>query len=498
MGERAGSGVVKRRGLLAGAAALAAAVAKLGTTERAEAAHGSGTDPDAIHRNVVNTATATTTLTNTNVSGGTALFVESTAGGGSGLHGANNTATGVGVHGSSSAGAGVFGLTLGAGKPGVSGVARGIGGIGVQAFASGGEASYAVQGIRESGGLGAAVRGDVNPGVAADAVQGAARSGIGVLGTSESGIGVRGEATTASGVHGVARGTATNSIGVLGEVTQAGGAIAVVGRNTDPANVNPAVAGTSPAGTGVRGNSTSGYGLFGVSQSGPGVFAGSISNAGVYADSGTSTGVFSTSTRTAVWGRSVAGTGVFGQATDRGVGVYGASAAPGWAGYFEGNVYVTGRVVQAGAAASTATTTDGSTRTVYSVDSAEPLVEDVGEGTLAKGRAAVALDAEFAAVADGGAYHVFLTPKGDCNGLYVASQTPAGFEVRELKGGAAALAFSYRVVAKRKGATGKRLEKLERPKGLGVKDLEPPKLPEAQLAPEKPATAHTPERREAR
>ncbi len=32
-------------------------------------------------------------------------------------------------------------------------------------------------------------------------------------------------------------------------------------------------------------------------------------------------------------------------------------------------------------------------------------------------------------------YHVFLTPLGDCNGLYVAEKTPTGFTVRELNGG---------------------------------------------------------------
>ena len=38
------------------------------------------------------------------------------------------------------------------------------------------------------------------------------------------------------------------------------------------------------------------------------------------------------------------------------------------------------------------------------------------------------------------------------------------------------------MVAKRKGAAGKCLEKLERPKGLSGKDLEPPKLPEVTQA----------------
>ncbi len=48
-------------------------------------------------------------------------------------------------------------------------------------------------------------------------------------------------------------------------------------------------------------------------------------------------------------------------------------------------------------------------------------------------------------------YHVFLTPKGDCQGLYIARQSADSFEVRELQYGKQTIAFDYRVVAKRKG-----------------------------------------------
>ncbi len=145
-----------------------------------------------------------------------------------------------------------------------------------------------------------------------------------------------------------------------------------------------------------------------------------------------------------------------------------------------------------------ATAQDGSQRTLYSQDSTEPLVEDVGESKLASGQANVKLDPDFAAIADGGAYHVFLTEYGDDSGLFVETRTPAGFTVRAKGSPSAVSAFSYRIIAKRKGATGKRLEKLERPKGLSAKELEPPKLPEGVTTPEKPATEHKPERRDAR
>jgi hypothetical protein len=48
-------------------------------------------------------------------------------------------------------------------------------------------------------------------------------------------------------------------------------------------------------------------------------------------------------------------------------------------------------------------------------------------------------------------YHVFLTPKGNCRGLYVTKETSRGFEVRELRGGKSNVQFDYRIVARRKG-----------------------------------------------
>ena len=45
----------------------------------------------------------------------------------------------------------------------------------------------------------------------------------------------------------------------------------------------------------------------------------------------------------------------------------------------------------------------------------------------------------------------------------MSNQNPAGFEVREKKGGTSSLAFSYRVVAKRKDIAAPRLEKVTVP-----------------------------------
>jgi hypothetical protein len=71
---------------------------------------------------------------------------------------------------------------------------------------------------------------------------------------------------------------------------------------------------------------------------------------------------------------------------------------------------------------------------------------------LANGSAVVQLEPTFAQTVNSEVeYHVFLTPNGDCKGLYVANKTAGSFEVRELGGGKASVGFDYRIVARRKG-----------------------------------------------
>ena len=72
--------------------------------------------------------------------------------------------------------------------------------------------------------------------------------------------------------------------------------------------------------------------------------------------------------------------------------------------------------------------------------------------TIRQRLAWVPLDASFAEATNAAiTYHVFLTPNGDSNGLYVARKTSAGFEVREHGGGGSNVAFDYRIVVRRRG-----------------------------------------------
>jgi hypothetical protein len=130
-----------------------------------------------------------------------------------------------------------------------------------------------------------------------------------------------------------------------------------------------------------------------------------------------------------------------------------ASTADGTCGFGDkGNLTCTGQVK------TLAATSKSRMVESYAMQSPENWMEDFGSGTLTHGLATVAIDPAFAETANTSAdYHVFLTPKGDSKGLYVANETAGGFEVRESGGGTSSVAFDYRIVAKRLGHETERL-----------------------------------------
>jgi hypothetical protein len=95
---------------------------------------------------------------------------------------------------------------------------------------------------------------------------------------------------------------------------------------------------------------------------------------------------------------------------------------------------------------------DGSMVKLFAVESPQVWFDDYGSGQLSAGKSKVSLDAAFVQTVNTSTqYHVFLTPKGDCKGLYVTNESTTGFEVKELGGGTSSVAFDYRIVALRKG-----------------------------------------------
>jgi len=97
-------------------------------------------------------------------------------------------------------------------------------------------------------------------------------------------------------------------------------------------------------------------------------------------------------------------------------------------------------------------------RALYTEESTEIWFTDYGFARLDHGRARVLLDPVFAqTISPAEPYHVFVQAYGDAE-LYVTDRTPTGFAV-QLRGGDPGAEFSYRVVAKRRGFEGQRLER---------------------------------------
>ena len=286
--------------------------------------------------------------------------------------------------------------------------------------------------------------------------------------------GVRGQSTGGRGVYGVS----TSSNGVHGDSQSQGG-----------------VLGTSASSDGVLGVSTNGPGVRGYSPNSVGVRATSGANHAIMASTAAANaaGIYSYADSANAYAGSFGGrvlvnapsgfalsctasgvnaAAVYGVATAAGgVGVYGYSGGADWAGYFSGNVGVTGSLtvgslIITGAKSAAVPHPDGSHRLLYCVESPEAWFEDYGDATLAGGAASVPLDPDFAAVSDMRNYRVFVSAYGDSKGLYVASRTAAGFVVREQGGGTSNTAFSWRVVAKRKDIPGPRLAKVDMPKAV--------------------------------
>jgi hypothetical protein len=167
----------------------------------------------------------------------------------------------------------------------------------------------------------------------------------GVLGTSHNGTGIFGISTNGSGVHGETNSTICS---------------AVSGLALNPSSGNPAVSGEHRGnGPGVYGQCDgNGAGVVGQSTNGPGVHGktGSNKDSAVFAEhTGQGIGVFASGAGAGVVGLSTSGPGVHGKTssdkdsavfaehTGQGIGVF-ATSARGLAGFFQGDVTVTGDI----------------------------------------------------------------------------------------------------------------------------------------------------------
>jgi hypothetical protein len=282
--------------------------------------------------------------------------------------------------------------------------------------------------------------------------------------------------------------TGTNTLGVLQVTNTAttGNAPAIVG-TTDSTNASGVKGFASATTGGVNGvfgttSSTGGYGVQGTSP-----------NVGVYGQADGASGNTTRGFVVGVWGDTGGagegdGIAVLGTVNDSVAGYFynNSNGNVGWPALYAENdgtyngspafAFYAGGVAgidhctidTGGNLACTGTisggpTVEGGARRValYSVQSPENWFEDAGSGQLSNGSARIDLDPTFAQTVNAGVeYHVFLTPKGDSEGLYVSNETPQGFEVHEQRGGHSSIAFDYRIMAKRVGYENVRLADL--------------------------------------
>ncbi len=113
---------------------------------------------------------------------------------------------------------------------------------------------------------------------------------------------------------------------------------------------------------------------------------------------------------------------------------------------------------------------------LYAVEAPENWFEDFGSDRLSGGVATILLEPTFAETVNTDMeYHVFLTPKGDCKGLFVSNERASSFEVHEMGSGTSNVAFDYRIVAKRKAYESIRLADM-------TKKFQKPNVPRPKAA----------------
>ncbi len=301
-----------------------------------------------------------------------------------------------------------------------------------------------------SGGFNAGIKGVSNAGTGA---LGTSKSGSGVQGTSTSGNGVLGSSSSGTGIYGtgVYGVTGVGSIGVTAITTGFGPALSVSDNNGADL-IHAANGGTYEFTVDGSGNVSAAKSL-----NAPQVQAGQLfAESSLGAIVGTTDSVLNYAAVDAQ--TSVSPAFLFAAFNAHSQGVFDVNDS--------GNMVISGQLFTAGVCSSGCITHGpGAKRVVsYAPRESQPTMEDFGTGSLAGGHAHVALDPAFANVISRDAsYLVFLTPEGDCKGLYVAHKTVSGFEVAELQGGTSSVAFDYRIVAKPLGDHSARLPMIEMP-----------------------------------
>jgi hypothetical protein len=96
--------------------------------------------------------------------------------------------------------------------------------------------------------------------------------------------------------------------------------------------------------------------------------------------------------------------------------------------------------------------TQGELLTLTCPEAPVAVFQDFGTGQLANGFAHITIDPDLAIninVSEEHPLRVYITPEGDCNGVFVTNKSANGFDVVELRGGQSNVNFSWQIVATR-------------------------------------------------
>lgn len=119
---------------------------------------------------------------------------------------------------------------------------------------------------------------------------------------------------------------------------------------------------------------------------------------------------------------------------------------------YRGNGNTNYKVFGNGTVSTIVKNTSGELITLSCPEAPDIVFQDFGIGRLSNGKAHITIDPDLAININVNEKHplkVYITPEGDCKGVYVTNKSAQGFDVIELQGGQSNISFSWQIVATR-------------------------------------------------
>ncbi|MDP3024869.1 MAG: hypothetical protein Q8O10_04980, partial [candidate division Zixibacteria bacterium] len=146
------------------------------------------------------------------------------------------------------------------------------------------------------------------------------------------------------------------------------------------------------------------------------------------------------------------GNGVIGECNNgsSAYGIWGISST-GFAGWFDGKVWINGNFTATGTKSSVIQTSQG-TKALYAIEGLDVEFYASGSSSLNNGYAQIVFENLFQeAISAEIPIKVIVTPTADCNGIFVENKSHSGFSVKEIMSGTSNASFDWIAIGRRKG-----------------------------------------------